>query len=843
LCSELNAFQRQYVGEIKQCEELERIIRYFHKLITEAGIPIPKSKEKDIQNVDLFELENTFEEYEKDMIQYSDGITRLQEQVNRCKESSYVIKACLKTLTEDANIVINDEHGETIVQNVADADIHSADLHSQTEEVLIEDNGSLSPVEEKHAPQGLVTGVVAQNKIPSMRVLVNRASRGNSIPEFADIEEPMYDVATGKEIQKSVFAVFFPIGENLHLRITKISQSLGATIYKFPENAEEVLEKLTQQTLELETTLKTATERRNDFLKQIAAFYEERLDQILAKKAIYNIMNMYTHEIHDSAIAEGWLPTKYIPKVRETLEEAQKSSGVRLQSILEEIVHQEIPPTYFETNKFTSAFQEIVNAYGVPRYKEMNPAVFTIITFPFLFAVMFGDWGHGIILTLFAASLCIFEKKLAKVAAKSELFGMLFQGRYIVLLMGLFSIWTGLLYNDIFGLAIDICGTSYPTFETDSRNSTYGVFTNETYPFGVDPAWYGTANKLLFYNSLKMKMSVIFGIGQMSLGIILAGINMLYFRHIVDFFVEFIPELFILLCTFGYMCLLIIIKWSRDWRYISGGVPAVLPTMTDFFLKFYSMEQPRIYGTAAGKEQDIIQICLLAIAAVMIPILLLPKPIYDHLHAKYKKKKQGKQDVEMRHRSVSKVVISAETNESAPIDPSQINIEEDVKSEPKTEPQETIVEMPQTEHQEVEDDPFSERLIKQLIHTIEFVLGVVSNTASYLRLWALSLAHAQLSEVFWDMTMNLMLSSSNEGVIIFISTGIAPFLMFIVWFILTIAVLLGMESLSAFLHALRLHWVEFQNKFFVGDGHLFEPFNLDLVLKDVKLQQSQAEDE
>ena len=453
----------------------------------------------------------------------------------------------------------------------------------------------------------------------------------------------------------------------------------------------------------------------------------------------------------------------------------------------------------------------IVNLYGIPRYREINPGYFTIITFPFLFGVMFGDIGHGITLFLFAIYLCLYYDKLNK--DKSILKPLLF-GRYLLLIMGFFSVYCGLLYNDFLSIPVDF-GSCY-NIKNIEENRHVNKNDGCNYKFGLDPIWYISTNELTFVNSLKMKLSVILGVFQMVLGIILKGLNSLFENDFVELFFIFFPQLILMLALFGYMNLLIFVKWSTHYEveYKKGYdinynylAPDIKTYLMNIFLKFGKLPPSPDAPTHEGKPienlkyKDWILLAerhslekwhewILLISFFCIIIMFLPKILINYAKAK-KKSKINK---------IKNILV---------IDVDNIDSERQTRKEKNSQL-----------FNEFQQVSIAEFILPSAIQTIEFVLGTISNTASYLRLWALSLAHSQLSLVFFSKTIGHFGSMTNSWFV----NGFLLIIGFPFFAAITAFVLLFMDLMECFLHTLRLHWVEFQNKFYRADGYLFKPF-------------------
>lgn len=154
-----------------------------------------------------------------------------------------------------------------------------------------------------------------------------------------------------------------------------------------------------------------------------------------------------------------WIPKdKYLAVLESQKDISRQDQNKLIASFTDVVNPEQAPPTYFRLNDLTFPFQQIVNTYGIPRYREANPALFAIVTFPFLFGIMFGDIGHGFILFLFALYLCIQKDDI--IQSKSPLKAAL-KARYLLLLMGLFACYCGWMYNDLLSIPLNLFGSCY----------------------------------------------------------------------------------------------------------------------------------------------------------------------------------------------------------------------------------------------------------------------------------------------------------------------------------------------------------------------------------------------
>jgi V-type H+-transporting ATPase subunit a len=199
---------------------------------------------------------------------------------------------------------------------------------------------------------------------------------------------------------------------------------------------------------------------------------------------------------------------------------------------------------------------------------------------------------------------------------------------------------------------------------------------------------------------------------------------------------------------------------------------------TDSVTGVASCPENVLLGTAGG--QAFFQNLLLLVAFVCVPWMLVPKPYI----------------LKKRHEASLKAGAGAGSSSGHGDDETLLGEEGGAPSHSASHGQSLAPAAGggHGDHGHGDHFDFGELMVHQMIHTIEFVLGAVSNTASYLRLWALSLAHSQLSAVFYD---RVLMASIRSG------SPVAIFVGFFVFACATLGVLMVMESLSAFLVSRR----------------------------------------
>ncbi|MQL79604.1 hypothetical protein Taro_012053 [Colocasia esculenta] len=461
LNSDKSPFQRTFANQVKRCGEMSRKLHFFRDQISKAGLlsaPRPALQ----PDVDLEELEVQLGEHESELIEMNANSEKLCQSYNELFEFKLVLlKAGGFLVSAQKQAAPRDRELDENVYTIEDYDDRSSLLEQE-----------MQPQPSNNSGLRFISGIICKSKALKFERMLFRATRGNMFFNQAPAEEHVMDPVTGEMVEKTVFVVYFS-GEQAKSKIVKICEAFGANCYPVPEDISkqrQVTREVTTRLSELEATLDAGIRHRNKALSSIGSNLWKWTLLVKKEKAVYDTLNMLNFDVTKKClVGEGWCPLLSKPQIQEALQRATIDSNSQVGIICHVMNTVESPPTYFKTNRFTHAYQEIVDAYGVARYQEANPAVYTVITFPFLFAVMFGDWGHGICLLLGGLILILRENRLGSQKLGSFM-EMAFGGRYVILLMALFSIYCGLIYNEFFSVPFHIFGSSaYKCHEATCR--------------------------------------------------------------------------------------------------------------------------------------------------------------------------------------------------------------------------------------------------------------------------------------------------------------------------------------------------------------------------------------
>ena len=432
--SDQAVFNRRYASYIRRCEEAERRLRFLAQEQERFKVTVtyPKDsllvldmidgdlKENNIPAGTHFEnLESELENYENSLILQLKNYEQLSTGMGFLEEKKIVLAKAKEAFAVD---------GEQYIGSIFSR----------------------------------IAGIIENEDIIRFKRMVFRITRGNALSVFYEVNQVDGDIKNKSDEKKSVFFIMYQGDQsgNISNRLGRICDTIGIRRYPIPADRSMLDEEWKRNEEEINSNSDILDKTKQAVLgilrrlaspqgESVCSLIETYRLFILKEKTIYTNLNMFTLK-GNMFYGNCWCPKSDQQRIIQAL-----SSGY-LQEVEGGFPSNQRPPTYFRLNDFTTPFQSIVDTYGIPSYQEANPAFFSAVTFPFLFGVMFGDIGHGLVLTLFASYLCWYKDSIVN---SGSLFKPAVSVRYLLLMMGLCATYCGFIYNDFLGIPFNFFGS------------------------------------------------------------------------------------------------------------------------------------------------------------------------------------------------------------------------------------------------------------------------------------------------------------------------------------------------------------------------------------------------
>lgn len=157
-------------------------------------------------------------------------------------------------------------------------------------------------------------------------------------------------------------------------------------------------------------------------------------DQILTQNEINNVKYLETLE---TAVIEGWVRIDTL----DLLEDAVKCKTEYYDIEFEDPAEDDVVPTYTKNKRFVSQFETITDMFSKPNSKETDPNPVMSVWYWFLFGMMMGDAGYGLMMIFF----CFILKKIMKPKGNTE------KLINVIMYSGVPTIFWGIIFGSYFG--------------------------------------------------------------------------------------------------------------------------------------------------------------------------------------------------------------------------------------------------------------------------------------------------------------------------------------------------------------------------------------------------------